>query len=192
MLNFVHKSIDTLPVWNFNQIQKEGDLRYLYNLKHYDEFPELNKKETKEHNEKILIEKKENGGFVCKVDELEEIFNTIFDEYFIASGGVSDDYKKIKMLENRIAIMECKKALTGDRSYNTFISIRKDELIELKKKTNFISYEEQLTTVEMFRKIEIDDKVMTVRKFCAYMKKMNDHNKLQKELADKAKANARN
>ena len=192
MINFVYNSIDTLPLWNFNEVQKSGDLRYLYKLNHYDTFSELSKKEIKEHNKNILIDKKKNGGAICKEVDLNEIFNIIFEEYFEASGGIADDYKKIKMLEVKIQIMKCKRALTRDRSYNTFISIREDDLVRLKKNLITSTYDDQLTSVEMFRKIEIDDKKMTVRKFCTYLKKFNDYNKQQKQIADKRLSDARN
>lgn len=37
----LHRTIETLPVWNWEQVKKTGDYRYLLKLEDYDDLPEI-------------------------------------------------------------------------------------------------------------------------------------------------------
>ncbi len=92
------KSIEELPIWNFNKVIEKNDLRYLLKLDDYYKLPELK-------------------------DDLNNIWETIIDEFY-NEFGISEKYRNTLLQEKDMAMMELEYAL-GNKSLKTIIEIKK-------------------------------------------------------------------
>ena len=52
----IYKSLDFLPIWNFNKVQETNDLRYLYILKDYSDLPTSNNEDLASIFESLISE----------------------------------------------------------------------------------------------------------------------------------------
>lgn len=138
-----YKSIDDLPIYNWNEIHRTGNLVYLL-------------RERKKLNE---FEKVSLGRRWTK----------IYDEY-IKHFGFSETFIKVIEKQMYIAELMIEKAETGDKTINTFIEIERRALEKLKEKTGDGDFYESKAMMEKQLGFTIDVKKCSVVEFYSYIK----------------------
>ena len=148
-----YRSLEDLPAWNFYQIRKNGDFRYLYKLEEYYDLEEI-----------------EPG------EELPALWSDLFDQY-IDTFGLGKEYKEALELRREIVILQAEVLMTKNTFLNNKIrhkQMRLDELTTTKDEQKISTFEEQVIALERWRKMPIDSKTITCVRFFYLMKQMNE------------------
>jgi hypothetical protein len=149
--------IDTLPLYNYSKVSEDNDLRYLLILQDYFELPVISEKE---------------------MQQLFEVWEKINDE-IIDFNGINIEYKAILRMQKSIALLKCEMITTGDKSIENIIKLKEIELLNMYPKTKG-NIEENIITLEVQLKMQIDMRICTVRKYYGYIKfltKNKEHEK---------------
>ena len=146
----LYKSIDDLPIYNFDKILKSHDLRYL----------------LKEEIKDITYNK--------NFDKISDQWVKLYDEY-LEHFGLSKSYKRVIEQETKIAKLQIQRWLRDDRSLEGIIEVEKIKLQEMnKKKKKKSTFEEDLATIEQNRGIGMNPKETSVKMFFTYVKLMEN------------------
>lgn len=140
-----YKSIDELPLKNWNKIQRLNDLSYL--LKNFHAINEDQRR------------------------ELEAAFDVIWKEY-VDTFGVSDSMRHIFELRRDIMVDKCDMFIYNDRSKLTFIRIKEAELEKIISRQQVEKYDTTRAYVEKYMGFRIDDEKITVKEYYSYLKLM--------------------
>lgn len=146
-----YKSIDEMPIYNWNKIHETGDLRYM-----------LHEKKTIEPYEFRFLLKR---------------WKKIYEEY-VSRFGLSEDFLSILELEKNIALLKIEKAERGDENMQTFIEI--DEIKLQKKRAELSGVQSDFydikAAIESNLGFHIDPKKCTVVEFYSYLKNIKKKN----------------
>ena len=146
----IYNNIDNLPIWNFNKVKSENDLRYLFVKKSFL-----------------------NRFYIRKLLKIwESIFNQFFDEF-----GIDEGFLEELNEEKRILIMLCDRWIKQDRSIETFIDKKKYELSLKKSNKGSIKFAEQVSILSKFKGYRIDEKIVTVKEFYSDLESYKKQNK---------------
>jgi len=181
-----HKSIDTLPYYNFLQSRKEGDMRYIFEL---DSYLDLSKCKTderhlkaysdimNEYNDELL--KRERAAYLF---DIEKGIAELQAERFLCQLLLS----QIKIFKDREEFKDivdkCIYELDDlGYSYNGNLESLEGQIdsilneiddLELAKRDNSnakgATSEEMIDAIEQYRKVSIDIKKISVRQYITY------------------------
>lgn len=145
------KSIDEIPMYNWNKIHETGDLKYLL-------------------HDNCKIEAYE---FRFLLNRWKKIYQEFVDRF-----GFSDEFLSILELEKNIALLKIEKAERGDENMQTFIEIDEIKLQKKKAELNSIKsdFYEIKAGVESSLGFHIDPKKCTVVEFYSYIKTLKKKN----------------
>lgn len=146
------QTIDELPVFNWWQIHKTGDLSYLLESRR--------KISNREANKLILTWKK------------------IYDD-FLEKFGFSEEFLSILRKKINIAVMRAEMAENKDRSMLTLIEIEELELEQMTKpgEQKEVDFFDIKAIVEARMGFKLDIKTCTVAEFYTYMKLVRKNGK---------------
>lgn len=142
-----YRTIEELPIWNYNKVSESGDVRYLLRLDDYFELPDK--------------------GFELK--ELAQTFVDIADELFERFGV--DERAITSMIEEKDILMMKLKWLAGEKTFRTSYKIKKkvrddrQAMVEDKKQT----FDERIVMLESYFKKDFNVYKMSVAKFYTYL-----------------------
>ena len=137
-----YKSIEDLPIWNFNNIIDKDDMRYLLKLEDYNNLP------TK------------------KLPPLDVIWMSIYDEY-LNLFGINKKYETYLIRMKNLIILEFEKNI--DKSLETVYDRAKLEMYDNIPKQDDKSFEKQLLAMIRYFKVTIDIKTISVKQFYTNM-----------------------
>jgi len=143
--------IDDLPVFNWYMVHNTADVSYL------------------------LTQRKEIG--LLGRFYLSDIWRRIYDEY-IARFGFGEKFMELMDKKRNVALMRIDRALTGDKSKNTFINIAEIELKNMMEESGRVS--DLHETAAMIGKnlgFYIDVKKCSVVEFYSFIKAIEKINK---------------
>ena len=183
-----HKSIDTLPYWNFLQIRKHNDLRYLYHLDNYLDLSrvELNSKLLTvwndimtEYNDELI--KRERGNYLF---DLEKQIKELEAERFISQLYLSqiliyenDDRFKDIVDKYKNELSDIGYSYNGnidatqgkiDSILNEIDSLQAAINSTVSTSNNQSSPEKILNEIEKYRKVAIDIRIISVKQYIEY------------------------
>lgn len=146
-----YKTIDEMPIYNWNKIHETGDLRYLL-------------------HDKCRIEPYE-FRFLLKR------WKKIYEEY-VNRFGFSEEFLSILELEKNIALLKIEKAERGDENIQTFIEIDQIKLEKKKAELNAVNsdFYDMKAAIESNLGFHIDPKKCTVIEFYSYLKNIKKKN----------------
>jgi hypothetical protein len=137
-----YKSIETLPVWNWDKIQSTADVKYIVATDDYDD--------------------------VIENEEMHTLFDKIFDEYYNYF-GVSDDMKRYLNAKKQITLLEVKIALKEATAIDyTNLNHKRIEFANIyEQEKNDIDK----VAIQLSRhfKIDFDLRKMSVKRFYNYL-----------------------
>jgi hypothetical protein len=139
-----YKSIDDLPIFNWNKVNETNDLRWL----------------LKKQSEKKLYNRQKNV--------LEAAWNGIFKE-FVDAFGIPEQMLKVLEIKRDIAVLNADIILTGDMVLQTFIEIKQHELKELLTSDVKTGAGEVKVYVEKYMGFKLNERETTVREFYHYL-----------------------
>jgi len=143
-----HRSIETLPIWNYNQVKETESFKYLYAadpLDYYD------------------IKEEPDFGAVW------EKLNREFLDFF----GFSPEFERMLRQERAILIMECRLLQTGDRTIKNLIRAKQNQM-DSEDPTEKMRYEKIVDLVERHRKVVVDQHRTSVKMFYTYVKGLSE------------------
>ena len=141
-------TIDKLPIYNFHQTLKTGDLRFT--LKHK------------------ITDRKLKKNFA----EIEKNWEALYDQYLEHFGLAKNHIRKME-LEDKIAKLIIQRWLKNDKSLEAVIGIEKQKLNELiSKKKKDSTFEEDVAVIEKYMSIGMDTEKLSVKMFYTYIKMM--------------------
>ena len=142
-----YRTIEELPIWNYNKVSESGDVRYLLKLEDYFELPDK--------------------GF--KLKELAQTFVNIADELFEGFGV--DERAITSMIEEKDILIMKLKWLAGEKTFKTSYKIKskikndREAMVANKKQT----FDERIVMLESYFKKDFDVYKMSVSKFYTYL-----------------------
>ena len=148
----VYSSIDTLPLWNYQQIIDKDDLSYLLKLDDYLEKPNID------------------------IDKLQQTWDVINCE-IIDTFGITDKYRVILKLEHEIVKFRLKAAVESDKTLETVADIKEKELKQQLEQNKTMKIDELIAVIETNFKFQLDEHKTTVKKFYSYLKLMERANR---------------
>lgn len=141
-------SIDKLPIENFHQTLKSGDLKHTL---------------KKEISEKKYLKIK---------SKIEKNWDSLYDQY-LKHFGLSKNHIKAMNLEDKIAKLTIQRWLRNDKSLEAIIGIEKNKLKEVtSKKQKSSTFEEDVAVIERYMSIGLDTSKISVKRFYTYIKIM--------------------
>ena len=141
-------SIDKLPIYNFHQTMKTGDLNY------------------------TLKTKMKIKDFNKNFPAIQKNWDNLYDEYMQHFGLAKSHIRKME-IENKIAKLQIKRWLTNDKSLEAVIGIENQKLNEVKdKKQKSSTFEEDVAVIEKYMSIGMDTEKVSVKMFYTYIKMM--------------------
>ncbi len=135
-------SLEEMPVWNWFQIQKTNDLKYML-------------VKTRKVSEREVL-------------QLQQALKKISNEY-IDTFGISDEYRRILELNRDIKVLEIDFILTKDRSKLTMIELKKAELKATVNGGSKMSIEKIKMQVDKYMHYNVDLKTVSVKQFYTYL-----------------------
>lgn len=158
----VFESLEDLPAWNFDKIQKTQELSYLLQLNDYGGTEmSFNEKESK---------------------KLIGVWLELYFEYLDAF-GITEKYKKRVELERDAVILEAEIVLGGDPIKKTWLNIKNRELQEMKdesENSKSSTFEEEIIVLMKWSGVAIDSKKITSLRFFTLRKMYNEEMSSQK------------
>ena len=148
----MYSSIDDLPVFIFNKINKTGDL----NL--------LKKGSLKKVNQK----------------QLEQTWAKIYNE-FIKEFGISDKFKEWIEKQKQVINHYCQAYVHGQKHELNFARIKEEEARLLLAEEE-MSFEEVFSSVSKFMGFRLPFKETTVREFYGYLKLMEKSGRINPDI----------
>lgn len=146
-----YSSIDDMPMYNWNEVHKTGDLSFM------------------------LIDKSKTKGI--NYEKLAHLWRDIYEQY-IAKFGFDNKYLKILEKQLYIAELRIEKAVTGNQTINTFIEIEKQLLAKLMETTTKgADFYESKALLEKKLGFAIDIRKCTVIEFYSYIKAVEKYGK---------------
>lgn len=142
-----YKSLDEMPVWNWFQIQKTNDLKYML-----IKIRKISDKDKK---------------------ELEPGLKTLSNEY-IDTFGISDEYRQILELSRDIRVLEIDFLLTGDRSLLTMIEIKKVQLKAMAQENKRSDMFKIKMHADKYMGFSIDVKTTSVKEFYTIVESLKE------------------
>lgn len=142
-----YRTIEELPIWNFDKINEQGDVRYMLKLDDYFELPA------------------KGVDYDTLVDHFIQVSDELFERF-----GVDDRAITNMMEEKDILIMKLK-WLAGEKSFKTTYKIKskiredREAMVGDKKQT----FEEKIIMLESYFKKDFDVYKMSVAKFYTYL-----------------------
>jgi len=151
----LYQDLKELPIWNWDKIQKSGDLRYLIILDDYEDLPEADNLETlAEH-----------------FYEIQDEFHLIQDGAKTIGGHYMEKWIELLELKRDALVMSCD-------DYNPHLSVAKTKITmserEFKERAESSSgepqdLEEQAVFLEIFFKMPFDTRKMSTFKWFKYL-----------------------
>ena len=143
-------TIDELPIWNFDKVRTEKELRYLLRLKDYNKLPKTSL-------------------------NLEEIWEDIYYQY-LDEFGDSDISRQLSIAEINYWDIYWNLMDTNNRKLITKIHLKIKEIDRIKKliDMNPQSLAKQIEIVERWRRLPIDPKKTSVLMWYTYVKAMEE------------------
>jgi len=141
------RTIEDLPIWNFEKVSETGDIRYILKLEDYFELPE--------------------EGF--NPDTLVDVFIKVSDDLFDNFGV--DDKAITKMIEEKDLLILKLRWLSGERTMKAIFNIKNKivEERESQKGPTKQSFNERIVMLESYFKKDFDVYKMSVSKFYTYL-----------------------
>lgn len=141
------RTIEDLPIWNFEKVSETGDIRYILKLEDYFELPE--------------------EGF--DPDTLVDVFIKVSDDLFDNFGV--DDKAITKMIEEKDLLILKLRWLSGERTMKAIFNIKNKivEERESQKGPTKQSFNERIVMLESYFKKDFDVYKMSVSKFYTYL-----------------------
>ena len=149
------RTIEDLPIWNFEKVSETGDIRYILKLEDYFELPE--------------------EGF--NPDDLVRVYVKVSDDLFDNFG--IDDRTITKMIEEKDLLMLKLRWLSGERTVKAIHDI-KNKIVqerESQKGPTKQSFNERIVMLESYFKKDFDVYKMSVSKFYTYLSVYKKANK---------------
>lgn len=185
----IYQSFETLPIWNWNKVQTQHDLRYLLILKQYDKLPRLYKYlerdlvrhysdllKTYKSGKNRLLESKKNVVLLL-IELVKDIAQNSKDPNKIAMASAVLRSLMINP-ENSKMLFDVNFTETPDqRSKLTFISLAiKKYIRQLKqaRKESKNDIYDQAAIIESELGVHIDVKKTSVKMYKAYVKRLNN------------------
>ena len=144
----VYRTLEELPVYNWEKIHSTGKLAYL-----------LDGVDPKAH--KYLGQ-----------EDLHEIWLNIYQQY-IDEFGLSQSYKDWLRIKRKIILLEIKAAISGDKVLLTFANVEKEKLRMFFDGGEKANFNESVGILEKHLGFQIDPKQFSVLKFYTHVKLLN-------------------
>lgn len=144
----LYKHIELLPLFNWIQVLKNNDLRYLIVLEDYNELPKVEDQSILESN-------------------WDNIQSQIIDLV-----GISESTLYILERQKEIVRLRLEMFETGDIGNMPFINKYLKELHKYTAQNTVVNWEEKIAEVELFFKFQIDIQKTSVSRFLTYLKIM--------------------
>lgn len=167
-----YQSIEFLPIWNWYEVLKTGDLKHLFRVEtdftdNIDSYEKLKGLSDNFYNKKRLSKLR------IYFEKVLNFWDEIQDEY-INEFGLEDNFKKkIRLLKEK-AILNYEFILTGDRFINTELAIINADLEEIGSAQG-ISFYQQKSQLEKHKGgARIDPKKTTVIEWFYDLKNMSN------------------
>lgn len=137
-----------MPIYNWFKIQDTGIYQYVI-------------KEGNEDDINVLANK----------------WNEIYAD-FIDTFGINEDFQMYLEMQRDLEVLNIDLAITGDRSLNTFINIKRGELSALANVKEKRSFNEGKVYVEKYMGFKLDEKITTVKDYYTYIYTIEKTNKI--------------
>lgn len=161
-----YSHLHKLPIWNFKQVEKTDDFRYLLKMKDYDNMIPISSK------------------LYIKLSKLWEAL----DLEYLKEVGINKDYERYLKDKKKLMILELDYQITGDRFQKTLYDASKFSFDEKYKGSGEkVPFMEQVANLERYFKFRLDVKKLNCLQYFTYDKVM------RKEIEDlKRKTFAKN
>lgn len=140
-----YKSIEVMPIWNWNKIHETGDLKYLIIAESYKDIADQNNEETAA----LWI----------------DLYQQYIDEF-----GVNDNYKRYMQKKQQLNAKINEYIQSGDKFKLNKINILEIDIKGMVDEKEPQKFGEVVAGVEKFFGFQIDPKVLTVEKYYNYLK----------------------
>lgn len=150
----LYRSIDTMPIYNWNKIFQTGNLAFLY------------------RDQSIFIDRKPIRS-LFKLRIAAKIWRDMVSKH-IEVFGISDDYMEIIELRTKIARMRLKSIINGDRGVRLFINIEQEKLAKLmaEKSSTSAEFGDIVIVVKKFMGYDVNVHKTSVYEFYSAVKMM--------------------
>ena len=136
-----------MPIWNWNKIHETGDLKYLLIA---DDYKDIEGQNTEENSDLWM-----------------ELYQQYIDEF-----GVHADYERLIKKKQQLTARIAEYIATGDRFKLNKIHITELEIKSMTDDKEPQKFHEVITTLDEFFNRDIDPKVLTVKKYYSYIKRI--------------------
>ena len=140
-----YKSIEVMPIWNWNKIHETGDLKYLIIAESYKDIADQNNEATAA----LWI----------------DLYQQYIDEF-----GVNDNYKRYMQKKQQLNAKINEYIQSGDKFKLNKINILEIDIKGMVDEKEPQKFGEVVAGVEKFFGFQIDPKVLTVEKYYNYLK----------------------
>lgn len=182
----VYKSIEFLPIWNWIEILKTGDLKHLFlESNRFEELldkqlildfevKKLKRKSKLKPVEYVELKLKESSLFRNKriIGSIPDLWDSLQDEN-INVFGLDEDFKKQLKLLKQKAKLNYEFVVTGEMFIETKLDMIEADLNSLNNK-KVIDFYELKSHLEKFKGCRIDPKVTTVMEWNYDLKTMSN------------------
>lgn len=149
-----YNSLEFLPIWNFKKIQQFSDFRYMLKLDDYSSLPEIT---------------------LAHIQQMGELWDK-FDTEYLEEVGLSKDHLKYLKKKKHLLELELSYVFGDNPSMESVYEVEKMQFDALyPEATASVKFNDELTALEMFFKINIDEKICSTVKYYSYIKKMREH-----------------
>jgi len=152
-MNLYYEDIEDFPLYNWRKIQEKSLVEFV-------------RRDIKEGNAK------DDKKFWVKIQDS-----------FLREFGLTKDYERIIQLQIEIAELECDLVIEDDNFLKNRIKQLNRELEELRNQGGDSDMDDTIHYIETWRKIEVNEKTTTVRKFFKLLRTY------KKEADERKKAN---
>lgn len=142
----IYRDISELPIWNWVQIMKKKDLKYLY--------------------------KDDDYGHLKSQESFVEVWDEMYLDY-LNRFGLTNDYMDVLEKRKLIAKKQIRIAVYNDTAEQTFLEIEELELEDMLKKYDKYEFTDNLANLEASLKFIIDPKVLSTEKYFSHIKRIN-------------------
>ena len=141
-----------MPIWNFNEIQRTGDLRYLIILDTYNELPIINN---------LFLNKLQSKWDALEIEYLDRV-------------GVEEDYKRFVLDQKEVLISALECVIESDDFKDTLHEILENRFKDKYKKSEetVVTFEDNLAYLEGYYGFQIDLNNTSCIKYFTYLKAM--------------------
>jgi len=151
----IYTSIAQLPIDNWMNVHKTGNLSYIYKLDNYDELPE------------------QGEGLV-------EGWRVLYDEY-LQEFGLGKEYETYLRKKHKIMVKKLDLIITGDDTIKTLIKVEEAGLAMMMDKKKPVKFIDVVASIEKYNGFQMDTSTLSTLKYYAYLRAIENAHRPRKK-----------